>query len=163
MELSELWVGDKLLIISTDEIVQFDSIINGQAKVKTTTGYKLVIASNLKTYTPAEKKEPLFFEEDKKVSKLHFNQVAKSIDLHIEKLSPTHTNALPERILSIQLEKLEAYLDDADNAGLKFLTIIHGKGTGVLKSETIHILKGRANVLQWIEVHQGGAQEVWLK
>jgi len=80
MELSELWVGDKLLIISTDEIVQFDSIINGQAKVKTTTGYKLVIASNLKTYTPAEKKEPLFFEEDKKVSKLHFNQVAKSID-----------------------------------------------------------------------------------
>ncbi len=163
MELNDLWVGDKLKVISTGEIVQFDSVINGLAKVKTSSGYKRVAASDLIDYTPEEKKEPLFFEEDKKTSKLHFNQVPKSIDLHIEKLSPTHVNALPERILSIQLEKLEAYLNNADNAGLKFLTIIHGKGTGVLKSETIHLLKGRANVLQWIEVHQGGAQEVWLK
>ena len=54
-------------------------------------------------------------------------------------------------------------MDNAENAGLKLLTIIHGKGTGVLKSETIHMLKGRSSVMQWIEVHQGGAQEVWLK
>ena len=66
-------------------------------------------------------------------------------------------------ILAIQLKALDNYLDAVEAAGIPYVTIIHGRGTGVLKSETIHALKGRPRVKHWIEVHKGGALEVLMR
>lgn len=159
----DLWIGDLLQIISTGEVGKYDGHAGEQIIVNTPGGIRHCEAADLQEYVEPIIEDKLVFDDDPSTRKmLNFKDMPKSIDLHIQKLSPSHTHAIPERILAVQLEALNQYLDEATLAGLRYVTIIHGKGTGVLKAETIHILKGRENVKHWIEVHQGGAMEVLL-
>ena len=41
---------------------------------------------------------------------------------------------------------IDKYLDDASLSGLNSITVIHGKGTGVLKSGIQKFLRGHAHV-----------------
>lgn len=163
IDITDLWIGDTLKIISTGQIGTYEGQLGPKIILNTPSGQISATAHDLEIYTAPVVEEKLTFDDAPTKSKvLNINDIPKSIDLHIEKLSPTHTNALPERILAVQLEALNNYLDKIEMAGLHYITIIHGKGTGVLKSETIHILKGRSSVKHWIEVHQGGAMEVLM-
>ncbi|MFV0504610.1 MAG: endonuclease MutS2 [Lachnospirales bacterium] len=47
------------------------------------------------------------------------------------------------------LEKLDKYLDDAFLANLKQVSIIHGKGTGVLRRAVHDFLKGNSNIANY--------------
>ena len=50
---------------------------------------------------------------------------------------------------------LEAYLDKAYMAGMPFVRIIHGKGTGKLRQEVRAALKEHAQVASFEEGHPG--------
>ena len=163
--LEELWVGDAVRIIATGETGKFHSHANGMATILLDTGSRRQLsAAQLELYEPKEVEDALDLnlEEPEKAS-LSFHNFPSSIDLHIDKLNPSMANARPERILSYQSEAIREYLNNAESVGLKFVTIIHGKGTGVLKAETLHILKTNENVNYIVEVKDGGAVEVWLK
>ena len=90
-------------------------------------------------------------------------QIEKQIDLHIEKLNHNLVNALPERIVDVQLKAFEQYMDLVVKHKLKFVTIIHGKGKGVLMTAIHTFLAVIPEVNHFIPVNNNGATEVYLK
>jgi DNA mismatch repair protein MutS2 len=89
----------------------------------------------------------------------------------LEKQKPSSTVHRPSSILSASpgmeldlrglmsedaLDKLETYLDKASMAGMPFVRIIHGKGTGKLRAVVRAALKGHLHVLSFEE---GGEKE----
>ena len=57
------------------------------------------------------------------------------------------------------LEILEKYLEDAYLAGLPFVRIIHGKGTGRLRKEVRQVLRRSDNVKSWVKGLDGEGGE----
>jgi len=168
IKLEDLWVGDDVRITSTRETGKFQKISNGHAVIILSQGGdKIVPAHDLELYIPTTIEPDPFPDLNptptKDSNKTNFHEFSSSIDLHIAALKPDLARAMPERIIMYQLEALENYLENAEAAGLKFFTIIHGKGKGVLKTETYHMLKGRESVKFTVEAHNGGAVEVWLR
>ena len=143
----------------------FDGSVDGRIKFKIGSKILLLEPQSLSLYTEVEKEEPFRIEEVNTATTPTYDpfNFPSSIDLHIEKLDASYLNAQPERILSVQLGALDNYLDAAEQSAVKIITIIHGKGTGVLKAETEHRLKARESVNFYVEAHQGGAVEVWFK
>lgn len=56
------------------------------------------------------------------------------IDLHIEKIQEPGKKIKPNEILTLQLQHFERYMDDAIRLGVPRVFIIHGLGTGKLRS-----------------------------
>lgn len=162
IELSELWNGDVLRIKSTDQIGTFEGASGDRAKIKVGSSIITVDAEDLELYVAKETTKTFFLEEDKKNKKIDFHLFEPTIDLHIETLAPHMKNMLPVRILSYQMEALTNYIEQAELKRARILTIIHGKGRGVLKSEVENYLKGRKSVKLMLEVHDGGALEVHM-
>jgi len=65
------------------------------------------------------------------------------------------------------LESVEKYLDDAQLAGIKNLTLVHGKGEGILKKAVHNYLKNHPEIIEFrlADFNQGGwgATEVTLR
>ncbi len=162
VDLKALWVGDKCRIISSGRIGLFQGINGKRARIKAEDKILLVTAANLELYTEPEAPPPNLFEDEDQSSPTDFHQFDNSIDLHISTLAPHLENELPIRILARQKDALVKFLDEAEHKGARILTIIHGKGSGVLKSEVIHELKGRSTVKIHFDVHDGGAMEVHM-
>jgi len=161
LDLSEIWIGDSLKIISSGRIGSFVGLAGHRARIKVGEKIYLVPAKNLEIHEATEEEEPLDFLEDKP-KPVSFHKFPRSIDLHIEKLAPEMVREQPLTILNYQLNSLKKYIEQAEMAGLKFITIIHGKGRGVLKTEVQHFLKGRKSVNLMLEVNDGGGTEVHL-
>jgi len=68
------------------------------------------------------------------------------LDLHIEKLCYDYRDLTNAEIITLQLETLEKYFYLAWAHHLGTLTVIHGVGTGKLKSEIHRWLKNRPEV-----------------
>ncbi len=162
VDLKALWVGDKCLIISSDRIGIFQGVSGRRARIKVGEKLYLVTAANLELYTEPEPPIPSLFEDAEPTRPTDFHQFNNSIDLHISALAPHMENEIPIRILSHQKEALANFLDEAEEKGARILSIIHGKGSGVLKSEVIHELKGRSSVKIYFDIHDGGALEVHM-
>lgn len=161
IDLKDIWIGDKVRLISNGEIGIFNGISEGKAIIILHGKKELIPGDNLSLVEDTPEEEEILFEPIEKKA-LSFHNIPTSIDLHIEQLAPEMKNDNPITILSYQLRKLDEYVSTAETAGLKYITIIHGKGTGVLKKEVEHFLKGREKVKFLIEVHDGGALEVHL-
>ena len=164
----DLWMGDPLETRDKKVSGVYDGMHQGKVRLKTAQGSVLLLLPQelILREEPEEEEEELTFDEAPSMDPaVRFNLLdfPSSLDLHIAQLSPAHVHAPAQRILSLQLEALSLYLDAAEQTSTKIVTIIHGKGTGVLKAETYHHLKGRASVKFMVEAHQGGAVEVWLK
>ncbi len=162
VDIKSLWVGDKCRIISSGRVGLFKGLKGKRARIQVADMIFLVSSSNLELYTEPESVNPIYFEEAPSESPT-FHEFKSSIDLHIVTLAPHLANELPIRILSYQKQTLAQFLDEAESKGARILTIIHGKGRGVLKSEVIHELKGRPSVKIYFDIHDGGAVEVHLK
>ncbi|HMU04390.1 MAG TPA: Smr/MutS family protein, partial [Saprospiraceae bacterium] len=85
-----------------------------------------------------------------------------TLDLHLEKLAPHMQNELPARILEFQVQKSEVFIREAISKKYPHITIIHGKGAGVLKEQIEAQLKGFPQVRFTFSKNGGGAVEVWL-
>ncbi len=162
LDLKELWNGDLLRIISSNQIGTFEGISGTKAKIKVGASIITIAADDLEKHEIKETPQTFFLDEDKKTKSTDFHLFSPELDLHIEKLAPHMRNMLPARILSYQMEALDNYFQQAELKSSRILTIIHGKGKGVLKSEVKHYLAGKKSVKLMFEVHDGGALEVHL-
>ena len=66
------------------------------------------------------------------------------------------------RILDFQIEKARQFVEYAIENNRSKILIIHGKGSGVLKSETLEMLKDFYKVRYTFDKNDGGATEIWL-
>ena len=89
------------------------------------------------------------------------------VDLHIEKLVDNYNHLSNFEILSIQLAEFEKWFDLAQMHRLPSLVLIHGIGTGKLKSEIHDLLKVKKGVKNFInqysEFYGYGATEVFFE
>ena len=91
------------------------------------------------------------------------------IDLHIEELVDDHRHMTNFEIVMTQMESCKRFIRNALNNDLRKVTIIHGKGSGVLKSEVYtfldklkreHDIKLNYHDAPYTEFGMGGATEV---
>lgn len=68
-------------------------------------------------------------------------QMPDHIDLHIEKLIPSHHHLSNTEILQIQISQFKSFLEKAIRLQLDKIYIIHGVGKGVLRTEIEKCLK----------------------
>ncbi len=166
MNLEDLWIGDKVKILSLNLVGTFQGIINEKAKVKYGTIKKLFAPNEIELYDDISNENYVELNINKTENvdiikeKLNFKN---SIDLHIEKLNCNMIHKTNAEILRYQLDKFEDYLTKAIELRIGKVTIIHGIGTGILKKEVRLILETNPKVSIIYETNNGGALEVWLK
>ena len=172
INVESLWIGDILRIISSGKVGRYEGVgKNGKLRIRRGTKVFLVDTNRLELVSDEEieknfekyiekNSDPIIPNRPKPKSS---NSFTNTIDLHIAKLNPDLENAHPQIILDHQLVMCRTFINDAIERKKNVVTIIHGKGTGVLKEEVIHLLKEFKNVRFAISVNGDGAQEVWLK
>lgn len=172
MDLKTLWIGDRVLLKSSGREGRFEGVnADGRARIKV--GQTIIItgAANLETIPEQEIFPDIdaFLQEDAKnniADQVKFKKVNVYtdcvLDLHIEKLAPDMKNDSSGRILEFQLRESEKFLKEAISRGNPHITIIHGKGQGVLKEAIEHQLKLFTEVKITFSKNGGGAVEVWL-
>jgi len=161
-EAKELWIGDLLRSKVTGRTGTFEGIhSSGRLRIKSGNKFYLVAPRNVeKLEDDTEEDVKLVFEEENHSVKA--TDPSDTIDLHIEKFRPDLQNALPERILDIQLKGFEEFLADAKSSRQKILEIIHGRGEGVLRKHIRQILASDKDVLSYESSRNDGATRVYL-
>ncbi len=172
INLTDLWIGDILRIQPSGKIGKYEGIgKNGKARIKYGKKILLIESERLEVITDIEiqKNHELYLEKHSEplIPNLPktptYTSFKNELDLHIIKLNPDLENSHPQMILDHQLVMCRAFINDAIEKKKNVITLIHGKGTGALKEEVLHLLKEFANVRFAISVNGDGAQEVWLK
>ncbi len=170
VDLKSLWIGDMLSIKSSGRIGKFEGI-NKEGKARITVEGRIILtnASNIELLPDATSKGfdiDAFLEEEKQkevTSKAPIKIKAHDVlDLHIDKLAPDMVNDLPQRIIEYQLATSEKFISEAIRLNTPQITIIHGKGTGVLRQAIESQLKMFPQVRFTFSKNQGGAVEIWL-
>ncbi|KXK37276.1 MAG: Smr/MutS family protein [Saprospiraceae bacterium] len=170
IRLRDLWIGDVVRIISSGKIGKFEGIHpTGKARIAHHGKILLVKASNLEL-VPEKELIPdfdLFYDEDddeiadNPIKKLK-TRPEQTLDLHIEKLAPHMKNEPSGKIIEYQLQQSEIFIKNAIEYGLPQITIIHGKGQGVLREAIEHQLKMLHQVKFFFTKNGGGAVDVLL-
>ena len=160
INIDDLWIGDQVKIISTGQVGKFHGKEGDQVKIEVEFQNVLVESNDIDLYEDPIVVQPLRFDDEMVEPNI---KVASSIDLHMETLAPEMSNQLPARIRDYQLMRAKDYIMKSIAAKKSIITIIHGKGTGVLKSELGHMLKQISEVRFTFDRNKGGATEVWLR
>lgn len=166
LNINDLWIGETLRVLSSGRIGRFEGVAkDGRARVSSLGKVYLIKPSNIELYEEPEidKVELIKKELSATAPKSSFKDQPNQIDLHIEQLDPKMINALPEHILNHQLKACRSFINDSIKSRSFSVTIIHGKGMGVLRSEVLELLKGVAEVQLIEEVNNGGAQRIYFK
>lgn len=166
MNIDDLWIGDVVEIISTKLRGKFEGKNpDGRAKIKVDKDLWLAGENDLRVVDESEliEKETLEFEEDETEDKNQikaFTKLPDSIDLHIEKLNPEFTPTYTESNLDYQFKSFLQYLDQAVKERKSSVTIIHGKGKGVLQKQILDYIKYHEKVFSYSDKSNGGAIEI---
>lgn len=161
----DLWVGDELKLKRSGRKGSFLGLAkDGRLRVKVGDKVLLVYISGVEA-VPEEKlnQKLIDLKEETLKERLGYERLESQIDLHIEKLNPSLVHAVPERIIDVQLKAFEAYMEGVVDQKMKFVTIVHGKGTGVLKTAIQASLQSMEEVNHYISVNGGGATEVVMR
>jgi len=171
INLDDLWVGDWLLIKSKNIKGTFEGLEDGYAVVKVDEKLYKVNDDNLEVtdapvlkdkYTLPTDNTHVVLQQEPKSIPIDTSNALNTIDLHIEKLAPDFHFNFDE--LSFQVRTCDAFIKKSINTGLDVITIIHGKGKGILKKEIESLLEKYSDYVSVkTSVNQGGAIEVWLK
>jgi len=166
MNIKELWVGESVKIISSSRIGRFEGVAgDGRARVSSKGKMYLIKDTNLRIYEvpKVDKVKEMMQEMNQRPETTKMLSVDKTIDLHIKTLDPSLVNGLPEHILNHQLSACKSFLSKAITGRLWIVTIIHGKGVGVLRSEVLGLLKDYDEVERIESIKDDGAQRVYFK
>jgi len=167
LNLDDLWIGDPVLIRSTNEKGIFTGKTKaGKAIIKVEALTKEVEPENL-AETNEEAINPLSkIKATENFDAVDVNKMANfknEIDLHLEKLSPGKTSSQFINVLDFQLSKCRYFIQQAIANKAARITIIHGKGEGKLKQAVEFLLLEFDEVSVKSATNDGGAIEVWLK
>ena len=168
MKVNELWTGEKVKIRSSGRIGRFQGLNSrGKARIKSEGKIFLVNPENLEVI-PESEYFPNIDEFLNKHQNSHLESkplkinFVNSLDLHIDKLAPDRQNDTPNRIMEYQLHKSQKFIEEAIEKRYPHITIIHGKGQGVLKKAIEHQLQQYDEVRFTFSKNGGGAVEIWL-
>ncbi|HLF64888.1 MAG TPA: Smr/MutS family protein [Saprospiraceae bacterium] len=160
----DYWIGDRVWITSLQQEGIFEGEQADQAIVKVNNEKKLFPLSDL-TLLPEEEDD-----FDLEALGVHTKPIPKNpfdfpdtIDLHIEELNPKLIDAEPALILAHQRSRLKDFLSAAIHHHKSQVTIIHGKGEGVLRSDVLTVLKEFSEIRTIEEEGHGGAMIVKFK
>lgn len=157
LDINELWIGDLLRIKEDGRRATFEGQINGQLKIRVGDKFIVVDADALEI-APAEKEAPEpMVQESRSFDPLNFET---HLDLHLESLDPSRKNDSPIQIRAYQIRRCREFLENALRLKIREVTIIHGKGEGVLKADVINLLSEFPEITSIEELHQGGAQRI---
>jgi DNA mismatch repair protein MutS2 len=148
--------GDKVVLRTLGTEGLISSIDGDTAEVQAGTLRLRVRLEDLKPKIETVGNEPLKMEQGKpqKASTESSSIVHRQSSLHA--VSPGMELDLRGQRAEDALEMLDRYLEKAYLAGLPFVRIIHGKGTGKLRQEVRIMLKGHPHVTSFEE---GGPKE----
>ncbi len=169
INLKDLWVGDTVKMKASGKTGKFLGInADGKARIQSEGKIILTLAQNLELIPEKELQFDIdeFLKRDHDASqatleplKIKFDH---TLDLHINKLAPHLENEVSPRILEYQLQQSEIFIKNAIEKKYPHITIIHGKGQGVLKQAIEHQLSLFHQVKITFSKNGGGAVEVWL-
>lgn len=161
-----LWVGDDLWDKEYKRLVKFKSknanivevnyqeqlFISNVNQLRLPTDQELYVANDI-----AEIDMP-------SIQKMKSNtkDPGKTIDLHLDQLPDYIQQADPTRLLDLKIKHCKNYIGAALENHHKIITIIHGKGTGILKQEVLAMLNNMEKIRFVIPTQDGGATEVWF-
>lgn len=162
MDLTTLWIGDEVKVISRGKTGVFEGIAAGQAKVRIDNLHGLYPAHDIALYVsePAEE-DLLALLEITATPKKKTNPFTNTLDLHLEKL-PNYSAASGVSILDYQISQCKIFIEEVIRRKLLSATIIHGKGAGILRENIIALLAGYPQIKVQHPKNDGGAVEVLL-
>lgn len=164
MNFEELWIGDLVHVKHLETNGKFEGVeANGKVKVRLGFNVHYFEKDDLTEAVEESEENSILFDNKLSVPKYEATFSSKELDLHIEKLNPRLQHQTVEQIVHYQISKCEAFIRYAIDRRWAKILIIHGKGTGVLKQEVEHIVKGFVEVSYSLEKNNGGALEVWFQ
>lgn len=157
LDINELWIGDRLRIKADGRLATFEGQINEQLRVRV--GEKLMVMHvDMLEIAPEEKEITMpIVQESRSFDPINFET---HLDLHLESLDPSRKNDSPIQIRAYQIRRCREFLESALRLKIREVTIIHGKGEGVLKSDVLQLLSEFSGISAIEELHQGGAQRI---
>lgn len=157
----DLWIGDLLRSKLTGRTGKYAGM-HASGKLKMISGDKTYLLSikSIEKIDDEIQDTVLDIPELDQISETR--EFKDEIDLHIEKIRSDLVNALPERILDIQLQTFHDFFESIKRRKLKRALVIHGRGEGVLRQAVRQILASDKNVFQYYSVHNDGATEIIL-
>jgi dsDNA-specific endonuclease/ATPase MutS2 len=161
----DIWIGENVRIISSGKEGKFEGLNTaGKARVSHKGKVYLTPLSNIEIIPPKEYiPEVSDLLNDKIAVKKPLKiKIEHTLDLHIEKLAPHLLHKVPPYILDFQINKSREFIENAIEHNYPHITIIHGKGQGVLKSAIENLLKTYPRIRFTFSKHDGGAVEIWL-
>lgn len=165
MNVEDLWIGDFLKLIETGQIGNYKGQDRNQLII-TINSENISVDKNMVCLATPQEIESSQSRQQKKektvAAKINHFPFEKTLDLHIDKLDKNIMNGDPNRILDFQIETCLNYIKQAFAQRAPCVTVIHGRGSGILRKEIDFLLAGLKEVKHHHTVNQGGAQEVWL-
>ncbi len=147
-----LKIGDKVSFLQSTGNGTITAVENSKYCVKDEFGFEnwhsneeivpLMVVSEEKLFaTPVQKKihsipsKPVKLKAQTSIEKW-------KIDLHIENLIDSHNRMSNHEILTLQLKSFKSFLQNSRSDRATQILVVHGVGTGRLKSELKEIVKG---------------------
>jgi DNA-nicking Smr family endonuclease len=164
VSIDDYWIGDRVWIAHLHCEGIFEGTQGEMAVVKVK-GRKELVAFPELTRLDEPAHEPGVDPDDysgRQVGKFSDISLDDTLDLHIDTLNPGLIHAGPEQILAHQRIRLKDYIRKAIDQRKYKVTIIHGKGEGVLRSEVLHMLAGMAEIERVQHELHGGAVVVFF-
>lgn len=159
----DLWVGDELILKKSGRKVSFAGI-NKDGRLKVKAGDKTILTTlrNVQLYVaPEEQPDMSWIQEQDEVSS-YDPYFETTIDLHLDALASDPSSIASTNVLQFQLRALDTFLAKAIEKKVPYITIIHGKGAGVLRDEVLSRLTHHVRVDWQQVVNDGGAIQVKL-
>lgn len=157
-----LWIGDRLRIKESDTIGTFEGMDSSTIVILKINDQFHKFQLSALDMAQEEVEPEIDLSENILPKFIPIQKPSHSIDLHIEVLAVELTHARPERILQQQLNSFNQFMDLAIIAKLPYVTIIHGRGEGILRAEIQSRLKQKyfAKIIQ--SINNDGATLAWL-
>lgn len=168
----DLWIGDLVLTSSGEKGKYEGKNAQGKARINVDGDILIVDFTQITKFDEEKMKfSPEDFLEDLEQMENFVSQPKKkfaavqkySIDLHIEKLNPSVRNDIPSSISEYQLTAFKDFLSEAFNNKRSPITVIHGKGEGILRQQIHAMLEHDHRVSMTNVINNGGATEIWLR
>ena len=172
VELANLWIGDAVRLKSSGRTGRFAGV-NADGKARIDIEGKVILsgAANLELVPEAQHYTDIdAYLAEEKARETHQVLIRSKpqkrlpgvLDLHIDKLAP-HLEGQPSgRILEYQLTQSESCMRQAIEQKMPHVTIIHGKGQGVLREAVEQQVRQFSQVKITFSKNGGGALEIWL-
>jgi len=159
MNIDDLWIGDRLRVKSINEDGTFEGTTDkGLIIVQLNIGTVEVIQQDVELL-PDKVDPPIIpIDSDPEPVLSEKKEFKNEIDLHYQSLSKQNLNINYGNILSYQISACRAFIKEAIAKKTSYITIIHGKGEGVLKSEIKQLLlEFKVHIFAQQEINNGGA------